>query len=108
MDTILHSLIGKRSLSGYSRPRCDTQALSPGAGGSEKTDNETESYRTRNQVPRSSVDKGVTHTTWGGEDKLKKKGTVEGKQKTGRKARGENPRHRKQGVQRPRGIRGHV
>lgn len=47
----------------------------------------------------------MTHTT---EDKLKKEGTVAGKQKTGRKVRAGNPRHRKQGVQRPRGIRGHV
>ena len=52
--------------------------------------------------------KTVTHTTWGGEDKLKKERTVEDMLKTGIKVRAKNPAHRKQGVQGPRGIRGHV
>lgn len=60
--------------------------------------------RTWDQVSHSSV----THTTWGGEDKLKKEGTVEGMRKSGRKVRAENPRHGKKGVQGLRGLRGHA
>lgn len=65
----------------------------PGAGSWEKTDKETGNYRRHDQVPCSSMEECITHTTWGGEGRLEKEGTVEGEQKTGRKVRAENPGH---------------
>lgn len=59
-------------------------------------------------MPCSNTEEGVPHASRSGESKLKDEGTVEGEQKTGREGREENPGERKQGVQRPRVVRGHV